>query len=491
MQKQDGYRRKVMGGAITTLIAQLFRVGASVGSIIVASRILSPSDYGIYAMAAPVTGFAMLFQNIGFDHAVVQSDEVSDVQLSSLFWLNIALCLGLAMLLVAAGPVVGMFYGSSQAGVLVAVSGLLILAMAPNPLYNALLNRQMRFHAQSVIDIVSSIAMFVSTVIAALLIRSYWALLIGAIASTLVNTASFMVIERWRPRFTFQWGSIAPMVRFGGGISVYGFALFVTRNIDKVLLARVWGPATLGLYDRAFKLMLSPLQNFSGPLSRTLLPVLARTRSEPERYRRAYLMFMQGIVSGAIPAIMAASVGSDAAVRLLLGDAWQATGPIFGWLSATAAMLLVNESAPWLFMSTNRSRLMMHWGLFASATVVIGFMIGLPWGAIGMAKAYFFGEALRTPILFWLAARGTPVKVSDIARLHLVTVAAAGASAGVQFILPAGLSPVPHLVVLVIVAYAAALPIQFMSEPGRAGLGMVGGWVGRTMARRPMRRDPA
>ena len=44
-------------------------------------------------------------------------------------------------------------------------------------------------------------------------------------------------------------------------------------------------------------------------------------------------------------------------------------------------------------------------GLFASATVVIGFMIGLPWGAIGMAKAYFFGEALRTPILFWLAAR--------------------------------------------------------------------------------------
>ena len=85
------------------------------------------------------------------------------------------------------------------------------------------------------------------------------------------------------------------------------------------------------------------------------------------------------------------------------------------------------------------------------------------------------------------------MKVSDIARLHLVTVAAAGATAGVQFILPAGLSPVPHLVVLVIVAYAAALPIQFMSKPGRAGLGMVGDgsagpWrVGRCDAIRPDR----
>jgi PST family polysaccharide transporter len=491
VQKQDGYRRKVMGGAITTLIAQLFRVGASVSSIIVASRILLPTDYGIYAMAAPVTGFAMLFQNIGFDHAVVQSDEVSEVQLSSLFWLNIGLCLGLALLLVAAGPLVGMFYGSAQAGVLVAASGLLILATAPNPLYCALLNRQMRFHAQSVVDIISSITMLVSTVIATLLIRSYWALLIGAVAATVVNTASFMVIERWRPRFTFQWNSIAAMVGFGSGVSVYGFALFVTRNIDKVLLARVWGPATLGLYDRAFKLMLSPLQNFSTPLSRTLLPVLARTRSEPERYRRAYLMFMQGIVTGAVPAIMAASVGSDAAVRLLLGDAWQATGPIFGWLSATAAMLLINESAPWLFMSTNRSRLMMHWGLFASATVVIGFLIGLPWGAIGMAKAYFFGEALRTPILFWLAARGTPIRMSDIARLHLITVAAAAATAGVQLLLPAGLPAVPHLAVLVIAAYAVALPVQLLSAPGREGMAMLWSWAGKAVTRGSLRRSRA
>ncbi|MCH7863440.1 MAG: oligosaccharide flippase family protein [Proteobacteria bacterium] len=97
VQKQDGYRRKVMTGTVTTIVAQLFRVGATIGTVIVASRILSPTDYGIYAMAAPVTGFAFLFQNIGFDHAVVQSDDVSDVQLSSLFWLNIGLCLVLAL----------------------------------------------------------------------------------------------------------------------------------------------------------------------------------------------------------------------------------------------------------------------------------------------------------------------------------------------------------------------------------------------------------
>lgn len=487
VQKQDGYRRTVMSGTVMTIISQLFRVAATIGTVIVASRILSPVDYGIYAMAAPVTGFAFLFQNIGFDHAVVQSDEVSDIQLSSLFWLNIGLCLVLALGLLAAGPLVTLFYHSTQAGVLVAASGLLIIATAPNPLYNALLNRQMRFQAQSIVDIISSVTMFAFTVTAALILRSYWALLAGALASTIVNTLAFLFFERWRPRLTFQWASIAPMVRFGGGISVYGFALFVTRNIDKVLIARVWGAATLGYYDRAYRLMAAPLQNFSAPLSRIILPVLARTREEPERYRRAYLIFLQGIVTCAVPGVMAASMGSDAAVRLLLGDTWQAVGPIFGWLSGTAAMLLVNESAPWLMMSSNRSNLLMKWGMFASVTVVIGFLVGLPWGAIGVAKACFIGEALRTPLLFWLAARGTAVRMRDIAKLHIVTIVSLAAVAGTQLLLPAGLSALPHLAALAIAAYAAAIPAQLLSEPGRELMAMVLGWIGKA-ARRPIRR---
>ncbi len=155
-------------------------------------------------MAAPVTGFAFLFQNIGFDHAVVQSDDVSDVQLSSLFWLNIGLCLVLALGLIVAGPLVALFYHSTQAGVLVAASGLLIIATAPNPLYNALLNREMRFQVQSIVDIISSITMFAFTVTAALIMRSYWALLAGAVGSPTGNTPSFPLFDRWRPRFPFQ-----------------------------------------------------------------------------------------------------------------------------------------------------------------------------------------------------------------------------------------------------------------------------------------------
>ncbi|UZW56609.1 lipopolysaccharide biosynthesis protein [Sphingobium sp. JS3065] len=467
MLNEGGYGRKVAGGIGSTAVAQLIRIGSGMGLVIIASRILPPADYGIYAMAAPIVGLAMMFQNIGFDHAIVQAKDVSDDQISSLFWMNILMCAVISAILVIVSPLASLFYRNDAVGPLVAASSLLILATAPNPLYNALLNRHLRFHAQSLVDIASSVTGFVVTIVAVFVMRTYWALLIGVLAATIVNVIGFMTAERWRPRLTFKWRSIAPMVRFGGGVSVFGMATFVTRNIDNVLLARVWGGQTLGYYDRAYRLMFQPLQNICAPLSRNLLPVLARTREEPERYRRAYLLFVQGMAALVIPGIIACSMSAHETVGFLLGEKWHASAPIFSWLSAATPFLLINETVPWLFMSSGQSRRMMNWGLFASATVVLGFGIGIFWGAVGMAMAYFIGEIARSPLLFGLAARNMPVKFGDFARLHIVTAGCAAACWIVDGLLPVEIAGLARILSLVAISYLAALAAQLASEPGR------------------------
>ncbi|AEG48166.1 polysaccharide biosynthesis protein [Sphingobium chlorophenolicum L-1] len=467
MSNEGGYGRKVAGGIGSTAVAQLIRICSSMGLVIIASRILSPADYGIYAMAAPIVGLAMMFQNIGFDHAIVQAKEVSDDQISSLFWMNILMCATISAVLIMISPLASIFYRNDAVGPLVATSSLLILAMAPSPLYNALLNRHLRFHTQSLIDIASSVTGFVVTIAAVFLMRSYWALLVGALATTIVSVIGFMTAERWRPRLVFQWRDIAPMVRFGGGVSVFGMATFVTRNIDNILLARVWGGQTLGYYDRAYRLMFQPLQNICAPLARNLLPVLARTRDEPERYRRAYLLFVQGIAALVIPGVIACSVSSHETVGLLLGEKWHASAPIFAWLSAATPLLLINETVPWLFMSSGQSRRMMYWGLFASATVILGFAIGVFWGAVGMAMAYFIGEAARSPLLFRLASRDMPVSFGDFARLHIVTVVCAAACWSAGALLPVEVAGVARISSLGAISYLTALAAQLASEPGR------------------------
>jgi PST family polysaccharide transporter len=208
-----------------------------------------------------------------------------------------------------------------------------------------------------------------------------------------------------------------------------------------------------------------------------LLPVLARTRHQPDRYRRAYTLFVQAIATCAIPGIMAAAIASDEVVTLLLGDRWRAAGPIFAWLAATSALLIVNEAAPWILMSTNRSHRMMYWGLFASATVVMSFAIGVYWGAIGVAIAYFVGELLRSPILFLIATRGTPVRPLDLARVHIVTILSVSACLLVRQWILDSMPSAARIVVLMLVSYVAAAAAQFLSPQGRELMSLASAFV--------------
>ena len=86
---EEAHARKVRNGAFAAIATQAVRVATQAGSVIVLSRLLTPVDFGIYAMASPILAFAVLFQDLGLGHATVQKDSLSQSDLSSLFWVNL------------------------------------------------------------------------------------------------------------------------------------------------------------------------------------------------------------------------------------------------------------------------------------------------------------------------------------------------------------------------------------------------------------------
>jgi len=116
MTRHAGMGRKALGGAVYTGAAQALTVLFTMLSTIVVARILSPSDYGVIAMAAPITNFIMLFQNLGLAQAVIQARTVSPAQLNGLFWVNIAASGVIAITFLLISPLVGWFYGDARAG---------------------------------------------------------------------------------------------------------------------------------------------------------------------------------------------------------------------------------------------------------------------------------------------------------------------------------------------------------------------------------------
>ncbi|RVD45259.1 lipopolysaccharide biosynthesis protein, partial [Mesorhizobium sp. M8A.F.Ca.ET.023.02.2.1] len=138
----EGSLRKSVGrGAVVTAMAQSVRVATQIISVIVLSRLLSPQDFGVVAMCAPVLAFIALFQDFGLTQATIQKTGIRHEEVNYLFWINVAVSAILACVLAGAAPLVAAFYGEARVAGLVAALGLQILAYGLGAQHLALLTR--------------------------------------------------------------------------------------------------------------------------------------------------------------------------------------------------------------------------------------------------------------------------------------------------------------------------------------------------------------
>jgi len=448
--------------------AQAFRIGMTLLSTVIVSRILSPRDYGVIAMAAPVTGFIMMFQDLGINQAVIQARTITPEQSNSFFWVNIAISLLAALLMVALSPLAAVFYHDSRAGNIIAASAFTVIVTASSLQHAALLNRHMRFKALSSIDMASAACTLVATVAAALWLRSYWALWLGTATGAATTAILTWSASHWRPSLKFSFRGIGAMLKFGSSLGGFNLMNFLSRNLDSVIIARARGSLEVGLYGNSYKLMMFPLQNISAPLGRVMLPVLSRFRDEPERYRRAFLLALRALMVAAMPLIAISAATSDQLVVFLLGEKWRAAGPIFFWLSLTGFLAPIGNATGWLFVTSGRGGAMFRWGLLSAIITIGGFLIGIRWGAYGVAASLFIGTLFRMPILYSYSTIGTSVKASDLYSVMVAPMISAAITIVISWLLSPHMTFVGLLTVLIPSAYILAVLAQGLSRDGRA-----------------------
>jgi PST family polysaccharide transporter len=302
--------------------------------------------------------------------------------------------------------------------------------------------------------------------------RSYWALYAGALAGAVLPTLCYWVNSRWRPGFPRKVAGVGELLNFGAGITGFNFANFFARNLDNVLIGKFWGEAQLGLYDRAYKLLLFPLSQIANPLSKVMIPALSRLKDEPDRYRSAYLRVMPLMLLVALPGVATAVAMSDLLIPFALGEQWRESSDIFRALGFAGLLQPLNNPAGWLFISQGRSGDFMRWGIVTAMTSALAFLIGLPYGALGIAVAYAASEYLRTPFLWMYVGRKGPLRVGDMFRAATPFVLGAHlALAAVWFARPF----LPHQEILAIIgaailSYLVAIVIALLFPSGRESL---------------------
>ena len=408
---------RVARGGLVMLGSQGLKFIINMAATFALARLLTPHDYGLIGMVVTFTGFAALFKSMGLSHATLQRTEITFDQVSTLFWINAAVGLLLLFSTIALAPAVAWFFREPSLTSITIAFGFTFVLAGLSVQHEALLKRQMRFVALATVEVVSIVTGIVVAVITAWFGAGYWALVYNQLVLGFVYALGVWVACSWRPGWPRRGAGVRSMLAFGRDITGQSIFIYCARNLDNLLIGRVWGPDQLALYAKAYQLLLLPIDQLAAPLDGVAMPSLSRLTSTPDRYREFYLRILEKVAMLTMPGVALMIATSDWLVRIVLGSQWGETSRIFMLLGIVGILEPVANTLGWLLVSQGRSRDMFYWGVINGTLTSASIVAGLHWGAIGVAASYaIVGLLIRKPLVFWFVGREGPVSVGDFYR---------------------------------------------------------------------------
>jgi O-antigen/teichoic acid export membrane protein len=405
--------RSVRSGAIT-VVAQATKFVVQMCSTFVLARLLTPQDFGLMAMVAVFTGFVALFKDLGLSAATVQRERITHEQVSTLFWINLAISVTLMLIVFAIAPVVAWFFGEPRLVLITMAIGATFVFGGLVPQHTALLRRQMRFGTLAAIEIGAMVAGAGAAIVMARLGTAYWALVTMIGTTAVLTWALTWLCTGWRPGLPRRGTDVRTMLAFGGNLSTVYALNYIGGHIDDALIGRYWGAGALGRYSRAHSLLSLPLSQLMFPLGSVAMPALSRATGRPDYYRRAYLSTVQLVMLVVVPPVAVMIACSDWLVLLVFGSQWLETATLFSILGVGAFLLPLWNSTGWLFVSQGRTREHLRFHVIDSTIKVLFVLAGLRWGAPGVAAAVAIRHYAILPLLLWMVGRRGPVSTRDL-----------------------------------------------------------------------------
>lgn len=473
---QQGLARRSVVGTAVTMVAQLFKVAMQLATIIVLARLLSPTEFGLFAIVAAFLTVFELFKDLGLSSATVQRADITDRQISTLFWMNVGLGAAIAVVLAVASPAIAWIYDEPAIAHIAPAVAFTLVFTGIAAQHLAILRRQMRFLSLAFVQTGAELVAMSAAVAAAMSGLGLWSLVVQRLTWGAMIALGSWVASGWMPGRPGRFSDVRGLVAFGGNVTGAMILGSCAGSFDKMLIGWFWGASSLGLFERAQKLIMMPIQNINVPLATVALPMLSRLMDRPDSYRRAYTAIAERVAMAVAPGAGLIIAAAAPLVELILGAKWTEAAPILAWMGVSAVYMPITYTLSWLYMSQDRTPEMLRASSLNAIFTVGAVVAALPLGPAGIAAALAIsGAAVRVPTLFWLAGRRGPISFGGLVGVLVLPVAGAASSAASVWAvgtLPeiAALSDGGKLAVYAATAGIAALCVYFVAPRGRQAI---------------------
>lgn len=371
------------------------------------ARILTPFDFGVVAVITVFTTFFATLSDMGFGPAIVQKKELTSRDIDSLFTYSLYAASGLSLIFLLCAFPIAAFYKDS---IYLKPTFLLAIALffnALNMVPGGILNRDKKFITIALRTVITYV---VSALIAIYLAFHGWRFYALVAQSILVSVLQFL--WNWlstRPRLLLHPDKAA--VGLVKSYSFYQFAFnvvnYFARNLDNLLVGKFMGENNLGNYNKAYNLMLFPVNNLSGVVSPVLHPILSDYQNQPGEIYRRYMRLVRFLFCLGIFCSAFAWLASDEIIGILYGPQWAPCSACFRILAIAIIPQMINSSAGAIFQALGNTRLMFISSCINTAVTCIAILLGIFAGGSIESLAYCVAVSyvFHFVCAFWILIR--------------------------------------------------------------------------------------
>lgn len=444
----DIVRRAVIWRSGSQIVAQLVQWAAT----FLVLRILSPADYGLFAMTQVVLVLLGILNGHGLASAVVQRPDVSRHEVAQLFGMLLAINGALAAAQLLLAPVAASYYRHPELADLLRVQALLYAATPFVVLPQALLARTLDFSRQAKANLAASLAAAAAALGGALAGWGVWTLVIAPIVLFACRGLLLTIAAGGLPRPSFRFRGAGALVRYGGLMATGQVVTFAWSQADVLIAGRRLSAHDLGVYTTSLFLAQIFVSKIAPPLHEVAFATYARLQHDPEARARAFLHFARVVAVAAMPFHLGLAAAAEPLVLVLLGPQWADAAPVVRALALSmpfyTVFVLLGPAADGL----GRPDIAPRNALVAALVAPPLLLVAVQWGAVGLAVTW--GAVF--PLMLWAGSRRVlpliGVEARALARVVAPPAAAAAAMAAVVVLVDrfaAGLAPPLRLLLLV------------------------------------------
>jgi PST family polysaccharide transporter len=406
-------KREAIASAGWNGIGNIARQALQIITLVVLARLLSPDDFGLYAVLMVIVAFTNLLGNMGTTSVIIHSENPSQNLLSSVFFLNIAigfsLCLGLFFL----SNSLAVFFNEEDSGHLFKLVSISFFVTSFSFVQKALLEKAMNFEKLVKVEFVAQLIGVIVGVSLAVYGVGIYSLIVMMLINSFFLTVGLWFISRWRPSIYFSLSKIKEIWLYTSSLTGFNIINFFGRNSDTFIIGKFLGATELGTYNLAYRIMLYPIQNVSTVLIRVLFPAFSKIKDDQDRLKRGYLNALSYIAMITFPIMMGLVGISDTFVMALLGEKWEKVSVLLLILAPIGMIQSIITPSGSIFAAKGTTPLLFKLGLANTAITVVAFLIGVNFGVEGVSLGYAIANLIMLYPNLHLAWRQIDLSVSE------------------------------------------------------------------------------